>query len=183
MILAMKSIGFWVYRSSLLIAIEMTLAATFSLLLGSWLGHYLKIDQVIVGGLWSVISTILVIQATNQEAFSAAWLRILGSLIGAILAGILVGAFSYHLWVFSVGIFISVIICALAKLNNAMRLSCITFAIILVIGELTPQMNPWLNSAGRFLESLVGVIIALIIALPLKPVRKKLRLAYELNTK
>ncbi len=167
------------YRSSIILALEMAISATLSLWLGTWFSQALNIDTASIGGLWSAISAILITQATNQETFKAAWLRVIGSLIGAIAAGIVVSLFGYAWWAFALGMLLTVVVCSLVNLADTFRLACLTLSVVMVIGQLTPAMNPWINSAGRFVESLIGVIVALLIAIPLKPLRHKLRLAYQ----
>ena len=41
----------------------------------------------IIGGLWCVISGIVVLQATSRDAWQSAVLRVLGTLIGATIGG------------------------------------------------------------------------------------------------
>lgn len=167
------------YKSSFILACEITIAAVLSLYIGTVWGAFFNTDHTQVGALWCAISAILVIQGTNDEIIEMSWIRIQASFFGALFAGISVSFLGYGLLPFAISLFLSSVICALLGITPALRMTTITVAVIIVVGELQPALNPWLNSGSRFVESFIGVVVGMMIALPLKAIRKKLRENYE----
>lgn len=129
-----------------------------------------------VAGLWCAISGILVLQVLIKESLSAGGLRVLGSLIGSITAYIFASLLGYSLTSLATCLFFTVILVSLLNIKPSFRLACLTAAIVIVIGMVTPQLHPFANSFSRFIESTLGSVIAIIITAIFYPIRKKYNL-------
>lgn len=118
-----------------------------------------------IGGLWSLISAIVVLQATSRDTWKSAVLRVVGTLIGAIVSG-----FYLHLRPFgpvgmAVSIGFTVLLCQVLKVPDHGRLAAITVALIMVISSSNPELSPFANAALRFIESVIGAGIAMLAVL------------------
>ena len=128
-----------------------------------------------IAGLWSAISGILVLQVTIDETTSAAWLRILGSLIGTITSFILLELMGYSILALGVTIAVIVLLTSIFKIKHTLRLACLTTQVIIIVGMIG-NLPILLNCVSRFTESLIGSLIALAVAGLFHPVRKKAQL-------
>ena len=71
-----------------------------------------------------------------------------------------------QLWAFGVAATITVLCCAVLRLDRSYRLACVTVAIVMLIKSAGP---PWKIALHRFLEVALGIVVALAIsALPPK---------------
>lgn len=118
----------------------------------------------LVGGLWAVISAIIVIEASHKETYTSAKNRIIGSLIGAIVSGFYLLFFPFSLVGFAATIGVGVLICLLLGLPQSIKLTGITISVIMIVSTITEDLHPFLNASLRFVESAIGAGIALIVA-------------------
>lgn len=119
----------------------------------------------LVGGLWAVISAIIVIEATQKETFNSAKKRIVGTLIGAILSGIYLLFFHFTIIGLLITIGIGVLVCLLFKLSGSVKLTIITISIILIVSTISKDLHPLSNAGLRFIESAIGTATAILVAL------------------
>lgn len=124
-----------------------------------------------IGGLWSVISGIVVLQATRRETRSSASLRILGTFIGAIISAIYLSVLPFSPLGMAVSVFATVLLCHLVRIPDHARLASITVAVIMVISSLHPTLDPIQNAALRFCESCLGTAMAVLVILLWPPAR------------
>ncbi|NCC25884.1 MAG: hypothetical protein EOM25_11945, partial [Deltaproteobacteria bacterium] len=126
----------------------------------------LELDQ----SLWAVISAIIVMQADLGGSVHAGWVRLLGTLVGAI-AGVLMGlVVPDPTAAMVVAVFVTMSVCAIISgLNEALRLAGITAAIVLMLGE--PGQSVVETGAIRFLETALGIAVALAVSLFVLPFR------------
>lgn len=115
-----------------------------------------------VGGLWSVISSIVVIQSHIEGSYKAAWLRFLGTLLGAIAAGLYANITSSITINLMIGLFFITLVCYIFQLFDSFRLANLTSAIVLILWAMTPEKNPWLFSFLRLVDSIIGTFFALL---------------------
>jgi uncharacterized membrane protein YccC len=111
-------------------------------------------------GYWAVISAIIVMQANLGGSIRAGIDRLIGTAIGALLGTL---AFRYiGINPISVGISIAltIFLCSWIGLQQAYRLAGVTASIVLLMGE----TNPWQAGWNRFLDVVLGVVIALIVS-------------------
>lgn len=118
-----------------------------------------------MGGLWSVISGIVVLQSTSRDTWKSAGVRVFGTAIGAVVSGgyLVLLPFSPLGMAFSIGV--TVLICHALNVPEYGRLAALTVAIIMVISAANPALNPLLNAALRFCESGIGAAMAVLVIL------------------
>ncbi len=148
--------------SSMTIALEQTIAVGVAYLVGFWFGRAIHSPLAFVSGLWCSISTILVLQAEIGESIKQGWIRLVGSIAGSIISLIVASIFGYHFWSFLVSIFLTIIFVSLINFKEAIRISALTVAVIMITGLSHPHISAWLNSLSRLAESTIGAVIAMI---------------------
>ena len=150
-------------RKEILISIQIALVA----LLAYWLGfrftalfpgYFPKI-----GGLWSAISAVIVVQVSKKDTADSAWLRVIGTALGAAISALYLSFFPFHAVGMAASIFFSSFICTSLNMNSWMRLSAITVLVVMVTASLNPALNPALNALLRFCESCIGSAVAVIL--------------------
>lgn len=147
------------------LAFKTSLAAGLSLVVGSAFAEMFDRPDVLVSGLWCVMASIVVMQAHLGGTYSAAWIRFLGVLIGS-AAGIVslyfVGSEPLGL---AVGVFCTLVLCALLNIKESFRIAGMSTAIVVVAGGgIHAVVSPWLFGWYRFVDSCIGIVIAVIVA-------------------
>jgi uncharacterized membrane protein YgaE (UPF0421/DUF939 family) len=115
------------------------------------------------GALWSMVSGIVVMQETRQGTIDNAWLRILGSLIGAVMSAIYLSFLPFNPFGMAVTIGLTVLICQELHVPGHPRLAALTVGVIMVISLINPGMNPVVNAGLRFSESVIGSGAAILL--------------------
>jgi uncharacterized membrane protein YccC len=82
----------------------------------------------------------------------------------------MLGGFYLYLLPFSpigmaVSIGLTVLLCQALKVPDHGRLAAITVALIMVISSGNPELSPFANAALRFIESVIGAVIAVLAVL------------------
>lgn len=151
------------------IAVKAAVAATLSLVLGVLFGHLFDRPDTLVSGLWTVLSSIVVVNAYLGGTYIAAVIRFLGTLVGAVVAGLCITTMGSSAPVVGLGVFLTVVICSLLRLKESVRIASITTALIMILSASQPTLSPWLFGFFRFVDSTMGIIIAVIVAHTLWP--------------
>lgn len=146
-------------------ATQITLVALASYWTGTHFTGLFHGDSSIIGGLWSAISGIVVLQATQRDTWSSAWLRILGTFIGAVISAAYLSILPFSPLGMAAAIFITVLICHAARIPDHARLASITVAVIMVVASMSPTLNPLQNAGLRFIESCIGTAMAILAIL------------------
>ena len=167
-------------RFSFINAFKAIIASLFGYILGHALGWWLGVDQMYT---WIVI-TILVVMSSQPNlggALEKAKMRLLGTIMGSIMAIIILFIFPHNSWlqvIFAlILIFIGVYIAtASSKFMYAGVLGCVTVSIILFSKEVT-----LIIAFFRTLEVILGVLIAIIINRFIFPIRASDRLYFSFS--
>ncbi|WP_322629534.1 FUSC family protein [Halothiobacillus sp.] len=147
------------------IAAQTTLVSVASYLAGFYFTELFHAASASMGALWSAVSGIVVLQATQRDTWSSASLRIFGSLIGAVTSAAYLSVLPFSPIGMAVSIFVTVLLCHVARIPDHARLAAITVVVIMVITSIDPTLNPISNAALRFSESFIGATIAVFAAL------------------
>jgi len=111
---------------------------------------------------WAPITTVVITQSSLGAALTVSWQRFVGTLLGAVVGGIVASYSRPHVLVFGLCVFLLGLICAVAHSDrSAYRFGGITLAIVLLI----PRTDPaWQVAFHRFAEVSIGIGVALIFA-------------------
>jgi uncharacterized membrane protein YccC len=132
-------------------------------------------SQLIARGLhmpepyWATVTTIVVMQSSLGAAWKASRTRFAGTVLGAIVGGLLASYFGGNLIAFTTAMSGAGLICLVLHLDRtAYRFAGITLAIIMLVAR--PQ-SAWIIAAHRFVEVSLGIAVALALtaAWPEKP--------------
>ena len=155
-------------------AVENALVAFLAYLGGYYFTAIFYAPSAALGGLWALISGIVVLQATRRETWTSAWLRVIGTCIGAAISAIYLLLLPYSPVGMALTIGVTVLLCQFIGIPDHARLAALTVAVIMVISGLHPEYNPLFNALLRFMESAIGTVLAVLVALlwP-EPARRK----------
>ena len=117
-----------------------------------------------VGGLWAVISGIIVFEITAMGTLQSAKTRIIGTFTGAFISGVYLILFSFSIIGYGITIAIGILICYAFKIQNSLKLTSITISVVLIVSTIENELHPFMNAGLRFAESAIGIGIALLVA-------------------
>ena len=123
------------------------------------------------GSFLAATSAIICMQDSMEKSVTSGVSRFLGTVIGAIcamlilylerfLAGFNLANYYLMLLVMALGIMFIITLCNFSKQKDAIVISCVVYLVI-VLGD--GALAPFLYSANRLLDTVVGIIIAIII--------------------
>ncbi|TAJ45626.1 FUSC family protein [Methanofollis fontis] len=125
-------------------------------------------QSAMIGGLWAMISGIVVMQERRADTESSALLRVLGSLIGAVFAAAYLLVLPFNPVGMALLIGITVLACQAIAVPAHGRLAAVTVGVVMVFSTLNPETGPVLNAALRFGEVVIGSCVA-VLAVRLLP--------------
>lgn len=147
------------------LALKTGIAAALALFLGLALGRIFDRPDVLVSGLWCVLAAIVVLQAQLGGTYKAAWVRFLGVLIGSIIGSLSIYFFDIDIILnVCLSIFFTIIICSILNLKESFRIASLSTAVIIILGEHNPAVNPWMFGFFRFIDSCIGIAVAVFVA-------------------
>ena len=146
-------------------ALQHALVCLVAFVIGSSVTAFFNDTTAVTGGMWSAISGLLVLQTTTQATGQAGIQRILGSFIGAIVAVLYLVVLPFSPIGLAVTVAITYLVCQLLRIPQHGRIGAITATIIMVLAALNPELSPLTNASLRFVESVIGTVIALIAVL------------------
>jgi uncharacterized membrane protein YccC len=112
---------------------------------------------------WAPITTIVITQSSLGAAWQVSWQRFVGTLVGAVLGGIVASYFEPTALVFGVCVFVLGLLCAAVRTDrSAYRFGGVTLAIVLLLPHVS---SPWITAFHRSAEVSIGIGVALIFAL------------------
>ena len=149
-------------RDAARVAVQSALVSLVSYSCGFYFSSFFHGASASIGGLWSLISGVLVLQATRRNTWSSAWLRILGTLVGAIISAAYLSWLPFTALGMAASILVTILLCHAARIPDHARLAALTVAVIMVLSSVNPTLNPVLSAALRFTESCIGTAIAVL---------------------
>jgi len=147
---------------ALIVATEGILITFIGYYLGSRFTAIFNGPSAQVGGVWSVISGLVVLQSTIRETIQSSLLRTIGTFIGALLAAIYLWLFGFSLLGMALCAGLTLAICYLLDIFEYARLAAATVVIISALDQSAVGGAPFLNAFLRFAESTIGVGVCII---------------------
>jgi uncharacterized membrane protein YgaE (UPF0421/DUF939 family) len=140
-------------RGRVLDSARTAIAALISLLAG----RVLKLPEFY----WAPISTLVIMQSTAGTPLSVGWQRFVGTALGALFGALAVQYVGANAVVFTIGVFLLGLICALLRVTTAYRFAAITLAIVLLVQH---EQSAWKVAEHRFVEVSLGIAVALLVS-------------------
>jgi len=172
-------VAFW-ERMQLRLAVKAGAAASLALFFGVGFSQVMDRPDYLVGGLWTVLTAIVVVQAYLGGTYLAAVVRFLGTLVGAIMGGLCTSLLGANAVSLGVSVFFTIIICSLLGLKESVRIASMTVAVVMVLWGLRPLTSPWLFGFYRFLDSCLGILVAVVVVHTLWPAQATRRIRLNL---
>jgi len=147
------------------IALQSALVSLLAYWAGSYFTRLVQGSESQIGALWATISGVVVLQATRRETVASAWLRVLGSLIGAIVCAAYLSFLPSSPLGMAFSIGITVLLCHAFRVPDHARLASITVAVIMVVSMADSRIEPLINAVLRFVESCIGTALAVLAVL------------------
>lgn len=151
------------------IAIKAGIAATMSLMLGVSVATVMQRPDSLISGTWCVVSTFVVLQAHLGGTYRAAMVRLLGVLVGCVTGGLFTTLFGSNPFLLGIGVILTVSVCSLLKLKDSIRIACLSLSVVMILWGVRPSISPWAFSLYRFLDSALGIFVAVVVTHTLWP--------------
>ena len=140
--------------SSTLHAIRTAVAVVASLLTA----HLFRLSEAY----WAGISTLIVTQSTLGAALPISAQRFAGTVVGALVGGVVGVYFASNILVFGLLVFAIGLLCAAFRVERAAyRYAGITLAIVMLVPR--PEAR-WMIAVHRFFEVSIGIVVGLIVS-------------------
>jgi uncharacterized membrane protein YgaE (UPF0421/DUF939 family) len=149
-------------RMTLIVGLEGALITLLSFYLGARFTAIFNGASAQIGGLWSVISGLVVLQNTIHETLRSSLLRIIGTFIGALICAIYLWQFGFSILGMALCAGLTLSICYMLDIFEYARLAAATVVVIAVVSSRSPEISPFLNSFLRFAEAVIGVGVCII---------------------
>jgi len=149
-------------RMTLIIAAEGVLITLLGYYLGSRFTAIFNGPSAQLGGIWSVISGLVVLQITIRETVRSSLLRTIGTFIGALLAAIYLSLFGFSVLGMALCAGLTLAVCYLLDIFEYARLAAATVVIISALDQSHVGGSPFLNAFLRFTESTIGVGVCIL---------------------
>jgi uncharacterized membrane protein YccC len=159
-------------RGNVVVAVRTAAVCLASYVAGTSFTSLFHAGSTVIGGVWSVVSGIVVLQATLEDTRGSAMLRVLGTFIGASVAALYLFLFRFHPLGMAVAVGVTVLACQALDVPDHARLAAVTVVIVLAVSVADPTIRPALNALLRFFESCIGAGIA-TLAVYLSPGARK----------
>lgn len=151
-------------RIEIKIAIKIALTAILSLFLSFQMDKIIPHPDPVVGGLWCVISSIIVLQENLGGTYRAIWNRLLGVIIGSICGAIFAAHIGSDLGMLGLAILTAIFLCSALGLQESYRIASLSVAVVMIPWELHPVVNPWISAIFRFLDTCLGFFVAVVMS-------------------
>lgn len=145
-------------------AIAKCIAIYLSYTIGGYITGLFHQETQLMGSMLAAISGVVVLQADVKTSVHQGWLRVLGTLIGAVVA------YLYLTWLpFSIAglvlcAFILEILCMMLAIPDNGKMATITLIWVLILSIKSPDLPPWENGMLRFIEASIGAVIGIGLA-------------------
>jgi uncharacterized membrane protein YgaE (UPF0421/DUF939 family) len=145
-------------------ALKLGIAVGLSYFTGTMVNAYVDAPTTITGGLWSATSTVFVMQTYAGGTLLASWRRFLGTFLGSAFAGIFISWLGTDSLALGASVFCITLFCFMTGLKDCFRLASLTAVIVMILWIINPDTAPWKFSLFRFIDSIVGISVGLIVA-------------------
>ena len=163
------------------LAIKTGIAAALSLILGVRFAQTLGHPYALVSGTWCVLSTFVVLQAHLGGTYQKAWERFLGTLTGSFMGALFTSLFGTTPLALGIGIVLTIITLSLFNLKDSIRIACLSVSVVTILRSLNPDVSAWTFGLFRFLDSTLGILIAVVVAHMIWPSEASVKIRFQFS--
>jgi uncharacterized membrane protein YccC len=116
--------------------------------------------SALLGGLWSMISALVVLQSSRRHTIDSSLRRVLGTLIGAVVSAVYLSVLPFSAWGMVACVGVTVLIGEMVGAPDHARLAAITAVIVMGTVVANPAVPPAVAAALRFTEACIGTAVA-----------------------
>ncbi|HEU5398348.1 MAG TPA: FUSC family protein [Gammaproteobacteria bacterium] len=156
------------WRMTLIVCLEGMLITLLGYHLGSRFTAIFHGASAEIGGIWSAISGLVVLQSTIRETLKSSLLRTIGTAIGALICALYLSLFGFSLPGMALCAGLTLAICYVLDIFEYARLAAATVVIIAAVSAQSPQIPPFLNAFLRFSEATIGVGVCILCVYALR---------------
>ncbi len=120
-------------------------------------------------GYWAAISAVIVMQANLGGSLSASWNRLLGSAIGATVGAAWIVILGRNPWSVGAALTLTILLCSYLKFQESYRIASVTVILVMLV----TGPSPWMFGLYRFLNVVLGIIVALLVSIFIWPSRAR----------
>jgi uncharacterized membrane protein YccC len=121
-----------------------------------------KFQNSYVSGMWCAVTAVVVFDDQPTNAKNLLRDRLLGTLVGAIVAGFTITFMGHHIISICVALFLVCVLVIFFKWDGALKISCIMVLIVNFTTMNYSNNEIWISSAMRFAEGVIGGSISLL---------------------
>lgn len=138
-----------------------------------WLAHSVRTTIAAIASLyiarlvglpeayWATITTLVVMQSTLGAALKPSWQRFIGTALGAVAGALAATYFGASTIVFTLGVFVLGLVCAVLRLDrSAYRFATTALAIVVLASN---EKAAWVAALHRFVEVSIGIGVGLAV--------------------
>ena len=143
-------------------AILKAVAVLLAYVFGDWFAELFSSKAMLLGVMLACTSAVIVMDTGGvRSSLKVGWLRLLGTLIGAVLAYVYLMFFEFNVGGMTVAVIVLSLVCMALGIPDGGKIATITLIVVLIISKLEPDLSPLINGALRFGESAVGALIGI----------------------
>ena len=143
-------------RPNLTTALQLALRAAVAAGLSVTIGHLLRIQNP----LYAMVAAVIVMDLSPADTRRLALSRLAGTVLGAAMGALLSQVMPSSPWSIGLGIFFSMFLSHLLRLQDTARLAGFVCGIVL----LSHSDDPWTYASHRLLESTLGIALAVLVS-------------------
>jgi len=145
------------------VALQIALVSLASYVCGEAVTGYFHSASAKTGGMWAVMSAVVVLQQSRGEALPKAWRPIVATLVGALIGAAYLSALGFSAIGLGLSVFLAVVACHALRLSPEGSLSALAVGVVMVVTSLHPGLHPLHSASLRFAEACIGTAMAVLV--------------------
>ena len=156
-------------------AVEGGIVGSVAFLIGQHLVRHVEGPGAIIGAVWSAIAGLVVLQTGRANILRFSGLQAVGTFIGALISGVYLLVLPPSVWGLALCTFLTSIACYALRISDQARLASAAAVVIMGVSILSKVHSPLVNAELRFVESLIGLALAVAVSLGFSGITRILR--------
>lgn len=144
-------------------AIEGGIVGSLAFLTGRHLTQAVEGPGAIIGAIWSAIAGLVVLQTGRKEILRFSALQAVGTFLGALISGLYLLVLPPSVWGLALCTFLTAVACYVVRIPDQARLASAAAVVIMGVSILSKRNAPLVNAELRFVESVIGLTLAVIV--------------------